>query len=260
MLERSVLTKGEQSRLWRSLTCVLWFAAGRFSRLRRSASRRSSHGATPDELRELVADVRETERQRIRRELHDGVAAALAGIHLRLETAAARLAGEPRTRALVLDAAAETAHTAEEIRRILSDLRPADLDDLGLPGALQRLVTRFEGAGPAVHVEIPEAPLVLPRGVEVAAYRIAGEGLANALRHASAGQVTVRLAVSDDELFLDVIDDGVGIPATGTNHGGLGLASMARRAAEVGGHCMVLPRPDVPSGALVRAVLPRRQV
>jgi signal transduction histidine kinase len=88
----------------------------------------------------------------------------------------------------------------------------------------------------------------------VAAYRIAAEGLNNAVRHASATQVTVRLRSSDTYLRLEIVDDGVGLrPATPR---GVGLSSMARRAAEVGGSSEVLLRPDGRSGTLVRAVLP----
>ncbi|GGO87581.1 sensor histidine kinase [Wenjunlia tyrosinilytica] len=217
--------------------------------------------ALPARLRDRTVAARtaarEEERRRLRRDLHDGLGATLAGVRLVLDSAAARLAHEPTARRLVLHAAAETARTVEEIRRIIDDLRPPDLEDAGLPVALRRLAARLDSPAVAVTAEVPDHPLDLSCTTELAAYRIASEGLANVLRHSGASTVTVRLEVEGGTLVLDVLDDGIG-PSPGCRRGrGTGLASMARRAHEAGGHFALLPRPDARPGTLVRAVLPR---
>jgi signal transduction histidine kinase len=149
----------------------------------------------------LIAE-RAEERRRLRRDLHDGLGPLLAA--LRLEVDADTLDDPPRVRRLVDDAVAE-------IRRISRGLRPPDLDEAGLPGALRRLATRVAGPGGLeVAIDVPAARLDLPAAVEVAAYRIAGEALTNAVRHAHARRITVTLR-AEDALRLEVSDDGIGI-------------------------------------------------
>lgn len=189
----------------------------------------------------LVAE-RAEERRRLRRELHDGLGPLLAA--LRLEVDADILDDPTRVRRLVDDAVAE-------VRRISRDLRPADLDEAGLPGALRRLATRVAGPGGVeVAVDVPAACLGLPAAVEVAAYRIAGESLTNAVRHAHARRLTVTLR-AEDALRLEVSDDGIGMRP---GELGVGLRSMRERAAEVGGQLVVASIAG--AGTTVSAVLP----
>jgi len=89
-----------------------------------------------------------------------------------------------------------------------------------------------------VRVEAPSGLPSLPAAVEVAAYRIAEESLANVVRHAQARTCVVRLSL-DDALRLEICDDGVGLPAA--RHVGVGLLSLHERAAELGGSCVVEP-------------------
>ncbi|HYY11882.1 MAG TPA: ATP-binding protein, partial [Kineosporiaceae bacterium] len=118
------------------------------------------------------------------------------------------------------------------------DLRPPALDDLGLPGSLEVLAQRART--PDRHVTTDLGPLPgLPAAVEVACYRIAAEALANVTKHSGARTVRLSLtALPEGLLVLEVRDDGRGLPeATGGR--GLGLASMRRRAEEIGGRCVV---------------------
>lgn len=209
-----------------------------------------------------VVAAREAERHRLRRDLHDGLGGNLASIRLRLETAAELLADEPAGRRLVTDAARTAAGINAEIRSVIDDLRPPDLAEAGLAGALVRLAARHDGTGTEVRARVPRRLRALHPAVEVAAYRIAAEGLTNALRHAAARTVLLGVWTSATTLRLDIADDGAG-SGTGTGAGrpprrrlGLGIASMVRRAEEVGGTLRILPRTDLPHGTLVRAVLP----
>lgn len=201
--------------------------------------------------RERLVLAREEERRRLRRDLHDGLGSALAGLGLYAGNARRCLAGEP-------DAAAEWIGRLEEgiraavldVRRLVDDLRPPTLDELGLVASLRRQAAALPL--PLTVVSPRELP-PLPAAVEVAAYRIAVEAMVNAARHAHASHAEVRLSLDDaGALCVRVRDDGSGIPAQ--PRAGLGLTSMRERAAELGGRCDA--GPAEPHGTVVRAVLP----
>jgi len=188
---------------------------------------------------------REEERRRLRRDLHDGVGPALAGMALQLDALAGRLAADPALAARAEDLRDRLRGTVTEVRQIVDGLRPAPVDQLGLAGALRGLATD----GVQVEVDLPRE---LPAAVEVAAYRIAGEALANALRHAGATRVALTATLYGDGLRLEVADDGIGFGAGVT--AGVGLQSLHERAAEVGGALSV--ESALGSGTRVTAVLP----
>ena len=236
---------------------IMNHAWGRLPRWRRA----QQAVAAADGVGEQLVAAREDERSRLRTDLHDSLGPALAGIRLRLDVAAERVA-QPGTRQLILDAAAETARTVDDIRRIIDDLRPPDLDGGGIHGALRRLAHRAGVDGKLdVRVELcgSEPARRLSFAIELAAYRIASESLTNVLRHARARTVTVRLTDHGGWLTLEVTDDGNGPPGAGACRRGVGLASMAHRAQDVGGRCEVLARPDGRPGTHVRARLPRSE-
>ena len=140
-----------------------------------------------------------------------------------------------------------------DVRRISHDLRPAALDELGLVDSLRQrgeAVTDASDGHPLVRVVADGIP-ALPAAVEVAAYRIATEALTNVVRHAEASMCTVHLS-ADGSLHIEVNDDGRGLPAAVPR--GVGLDSMAERAAELGGSCIIESAPG--SGTTVRAELP----
>jgi len=145
-----------------------------------------------------------------------------------------------------------------DIRRLVYDLRPPALDDLGLVEALRQLAERYgsEGGNLHVQVEAPEVLLQLPAAVEVAVYRIAQEALTNVVRHARAKTCIVRLVVKDD-VILEIVDDGVGIPKE--RSAGVGLSSMRERASELGGTCVVESTPEGGTRVLVRLPLAKEE-
>lgn len=214
-------------------------------------------GRTVTRLRmsqQLMVEAVESERRRLRQELHDGLGPALAGIALGLRAAGGSIAAQaPATSQLLDRLAAETEASLEEVRRIVYDLRPPALDQLGLRGAVLAHAERCCSAPdtPNLRSEISRLP-TLPASVEIASYRIAVEGITNALRHAAAQSLRLRLAIEGDNLVVEVADDGCGLPAEVIP--GVGIISMRERAESVGGQ-LTLSTGDA-GGTTVRAVLP----
>jgi signal transduction histidine kinase len=207
--------------------------------------------------RERLVAAREEERRRLRRDLHDGLGAQLAGLNVQAGTLRRLIPRDPAAAdELVVELRKELRSAIADIRRLVYDLRPPALDDLGLVAALHQLAERYsaEGEHLRVSVEAPEDLPHLPAAVEVAIYRIAQEALTNVVRHAQAKTCVVRLAVKED-VALDIVDDGVGIPAERT--AGVGLSSMYERAAELGGRCVVEPVIKGGTQVLVRLPLPK---
>jgi signal transduction histidine kinase len=206
--------------------------------------------------RERLVAAREEERRRLRRDLHDGLGAQLAGLTVQAGVLR-RLIGEdpPAAEELAGELRQELRGAIADIRRLVQGLRPPALDELGLAGALERLaeVIGAEADGPRITVEAGDVP-ALPAAVEVAVYRIVQEALTNVVRHASAGSFVVGLEVAPQTVVVTVTDDGVGL-VRAPGSAGVGLSSMRERAEEMGGTATVEDAPV--GGVLVRAELPR---
>lgn len=207
--------------------------------------------------RQRLVTAKEEERRRLRRDLHDGLGPKLAALGLKLDAARMLAVDRPAAAVDLLGAVkADIRETIEDIRRLVYGLRPPALDELGLVGAVREDVQRFvAGGGPDVVVEAPQVLPALPAAVEVAAYWIVNEAVTNVVRHAGARRCVVRLAL-DGELLLSVRDDGTGMPAAW--RAGVGTASMAERAAELGGQLQIrAPEAGPGTEVVARIPLPR---
>ena len=204
--------------------------------------------------RERLVAAREEERRRIRRDLHDGLGPVLAGIAMQLDAARRLMRSDPDTAGPLLQHLREQTQAAiTDIRRLVYELRPPALDDLGLTGALaQHAASCSTPGGLQVSIDTGPALPALPAAVEVAAYRIATEAVTNVARHAGARTATVTLTAAEGVLRVEVTDDGRGISPA--NRAGVGLTSMRERAEELGGTCALRPRPG--GGSIVSAQLP----
>jgi signal transduction histidine kinase len=210
--------------------------------------------ATLQQSRERLILAREEERRRLRRDLHDDLAPTLVGLSLRASTIGDLITSDPdeaRQVAGYLDGAIRDAVT--NIRRLVYDLRPPALDDLGLLAAIRERALEYSSAqGLRVEVTAQERLPPLPAAVEVAAYRIVQEGLLNVVKHARAQHCSIRITL-DAALTIEIADDGVGLPAT--HAAGVGLRSIQERAAELGGVCQFTESAGVGTRLVVRLPL-----
>lgn len=211
--------------------------------------------------RQEIVTSREEERRRLRRDLHDGLGPTLASHMLKIGSARALLAENPALAdQLLSEMENDVEKTLAEVRRIVYDLRPPELDQLGLVKAIQAYVDEYERVtGLTITLHTPSTMPPLPAAAEVAAYRIAQEGLANVIRHAQARHCIIGLMLEtaaagngDGRLRLTIQDDGVGLSEHLTV--GVGLHSMRERAEELGGTISVEPLET--GGTLINALLP----
>jgi signal transduction histidine kinase len=204
--------------------------------------------------RERLVTAREEERRRLRRDLHDGLGPALASMTLQAETACELIPEQPDVAARILsDLVGQLQSSTADIRRLVYDLRPPALDDLGLAEALRLFVTRSRSRQLRLDLDLPPVLPPLSAAAEVAVYRIVQEAVVNVLRHAGAASCTVSLRAEDGGVVVEVVDDGVGLD--GQQREGVGLRSMRERASELGGSCDVTAGPA--GGTQVHVRLPR---
>ena len=202
--------------------------------------------------RERLVLAREEERRRLRRDLHDGIGSELAGLALHAGNARKALPDSPEEAERWVRPLEDGIRSiVADVRRIVDDLRPPALDDLGLAEAIRQRSTAIY-PGTVLTEGLDDGPL--PAAVEVAAYRIATEALANVARHTHASEVTVSLRTGSAPgcLHLEVCDNGPGLPTRIRR--GVGLRSMQERAEEVGGTCEI--RSGTGHGTVVHAALP----
>jgi signal transduction histidine kinase len=208
-----------------------------------------------DRLRRSIESA-ETERRRWARELHDETLQGLAALKVLL-TGARRLEDPARMRAAIDGAIAHVARDIDGLHALITELRPAALDQLGLVPALESLGERTKhlhglDVDLAVELEGGEDRRLDPE-VETAAYRLVQEALTNVAKHARATAVRIRVGEDDSTLALEVADDGVGFDASAPPQGGFGVIGMRERAELVGGSLEFEPGHP---GTVVRARLP----
>jgi signal transduction histidine kinase len=199
-------------------------------------------------------DAAEAERRRWARELHDETLQGLGGLRVLL-CATLRRAREAEVAELLREGVGQVEREIENLRAIITELRPAALDDLGLAPAIEALVARMstvEGLSIESVVDLPGDGGRLSRELETTVYRLVQEALTNVAKHAQADRVRVAVGTAGGRVQVEVADDGRGFdPAAASN--GFGLAGMRERVELSGGRLVVEPAPP---GTTVRAVLP----
>jgi len=209
-------------------------------------------------LARQVVRFQEDERAHLARELHDGATQTMVSAKLLVESAIEQLEREDRTAPRVLDKAlAGLKQSLDEVRRISHRLRPAMLDQLGLPAALELLAREANDAGGTrVELQVVGEPAPLPDEVKTALFRVSQEALANVAKHAQAHGVQVRLEFDADGVALRIADDGRGFELDAIQldpHRGIGLRNMRERLASIGGRFEVQSAPG--AGTALRATV-----
>ncbi len=208
---------------------------------------------------QLFADTREmatlNERNRIAREIHDTLAQGLTGILVQLQAADGWLEREPSRARRAVDHAIDLARSSlQEARRSVWDLRPKALQQTDLAAAIREELARAQAhsrVGTSINVH-SLVDIQLSAEVEVAAFRIAQEAIANALHHGRPSEIAVEMSQEGQTLCLQVSDDGGGFdPAAPRRRGAFGITSMRERAVACGGELQVISR----AGGGTRVVL-----
>ncbi len=214
--------------------------------------------------REKIIAERENERKRLRRDLHDGLGPTLASQTLKLDAALELLDAEkPETREarkILQDVKTQTQNTVADIRRIVYELRPPALDDLGLVGALRAHLAQYNTTnGLQITFDAPGELPPLSAAVQLNAYRIVLEAVNNVVKHAGAKHCVVRVMTNDgrrmtdgEPLRIEIADDGNGSPEH--FRAGVGISSMRERAKELGGTFRI--EANEPKGTRVIAKFP----
>ncbi len=231
--------------------------------LRDITERKRAHDAleeTHRQLHELYAamhDVREAERMRIARELHDELAQWLTALKMDVSWFASRL---PRAEKPLVDKAEKMKQLVDamvgSVRRIAADLRPAMLDDLGLTPAVEHLVHEFsQHTGIVVSLDLDASAVEFKDPLVTAIYRMVQEALTNVARHAQATEVRVSVRVAGERLKVAVGDNGKGIDAEALNkEKSYGLRGIRERAHTLGGTASI--RAGTQGGTLVEIEIP----
>lgn len=229
------------------------------ARLEESQKREALKG----ELFRRIVDAQEAERQRIARDLHDETGQALTAIGMGLRGLSTMLTNNRnRDQTIKTLRRLETlsADSLLELQRLITDLRPSHLDDLGLPAALRWYAGKVqERTDLNVKVKIEGDELLITSTLKIAIFRIVQEALNNITKHANAKDVYIKLEYQPTRVIVSVRDDGIGfdldmVRMSRTRRPSLGLAGMQERAALVGGEMSIQSSPG--QGTLIEAKLP----
>lgn len=204
----------------------------------RMAQRISAELQTREELLERAVDASEMERRRIAADLHDGTVQHLAGLSFALAGMAAKAqsAGDAETASVLTDAAQTSRTSVRELRTLLVDIYPPNLEGSGLAPAIADLLAGLQGI--EVESDLAELPDLDPR-VRAVLYRVARETIANVSKHSGARAVNVRLAREDSTVVLSVVDDGGGFDPSVRREGHLGLRLVEDLVESIGGRLTI---------------------
>jgi signal transduction histidine kinase len=211
-----------------------------------------------------VVAAQEAERQRMARDLHDETGQSLTAIGLGLRGLESKIAQDPERAASTLhELQSLTADSLRELQRLMTDLRPSHLDDLGLPAALRWYAAKVEERYPLkVKVDLAGHEQPLGEPAKIATFRIIQEALNNVIRHSEARNARVTVDYADKGLRVSVRDDGCGFDlerlrrTQASSRPPLGLAGMQERAALLGGFVTIQSNPG--NGTTIEAFVPYR--
>ncbi len=268
-LDRQVNDNVHGTMAWIAGIALLGVAAIGVSGMALNVSDARSADAKLRNLARQVVKSQEDERAHLSRELHDSTSQTLVSIKLLLESAMSQL-GREQAPAALQRAVQRLGDALQEVRSISHRLRPAELDTLGLPAALDDLATEFDQHGRVrVALQLWGAAPQLPDEVNTVLFRVVQESLTNIEKHARATRVQIRLIFHDGGLRLRIVDDGIGfdVPAIRVDpRRGIGMRNMRERVESIGGSFSIDSRPgrtavlaDLPGEAISRLRAPPKK-
>lgn len=205
-----------------------------------------------------IIEAQEEERKRISREIHDGPAQLLANVLIRSDIAEkVHKEGEPEQALIEIRSLKEMIRSAlYEVRRIIYDLRPMALDDLGLIPTLQRYLATIEEYKKVVRITFAHIGIEkrLHSKYEVALFRLIQEAVQNALKHANAKEISVKMELRKDRVSVIVKDDGIGFNPAERKNGSFGLIGMHERIVILEGSLTIDSKPD--KGTSIKIQIP----
>jgi len=214
-------------------------------------------------LQDMLA-VQEEERRRIARELHDETSQVLASLNANLEVAVSSLQTDNgRAESLLKKVQSMSVSIMDNISKLIYQLRPSLLDDLGLVPAIRWLeANNLQPSGVRARLVTKGRRRRLPRDVETAIFRVVQEAFNNVVRHSKARHVGVTLQFADDMVTLDIEDDGIGFDVEEAVHSkarprGLGLLGMSERIELIGGKITI--HSQTSAGTQIHIEIPRRK-
>jgi signal transduction histidine kinase len=224
-------------------------------------TRIANHTSQLQAISERAINAQEEERVRIARSLHDDTAQSISMLIIHLERLGNLLpAGAPDVTRYIADSQSVATKLLENLRKIIWDLRPSILDDLGLFSAIRWFArTNLEKAGVKVDFHASSEITRLPPHLETMLFRIAQEAISNILRHAHAGKVGIRLWTAEEQVWLEIKDDGQGFDIEKTTERAvdqkqLGLLGIQERASLVHGGVKIVSSPE--SGTRLQVHIP----
>lgn len=218
--------------------------------------RKAQLGALLDEL----LDTQEEERKRIARELHDETAQTVAVLGMSIEMALQALMEGQLEPAMLMDLRSRVGLLLDDIGRIIKDLRPPVLDDLGLESALGWFMDRYmRGRAIGYYLDVHGIePGTFDKSSELRVFRMVQEALVNTARHSDATHVSVHIKRKGDEVDIEVVDNGVGFdvdraaaPEKDDYDGGFGLLGIRERVEQMGGVIEIISAPGEGTGIYI---------
>jgi signal transduction histidine kinase len=209
-----------------------------------------------------IITAQEEERRRIARELHDDISQTLTGLSISLKSIKGLIASDPDTAGKEIESLRQsTRGTVENVRRLILDLRPSLLDDLGLVPAISWYVENYLApAGVEAKLEVTGVEKRLPSSVEIALFRVVQEALTNIVKHARARTARICLKFIPSAIVGDIEDDGRGFGVSEVRHGksqGMGLSGMVERIELIKGKMDI--KSELGKGTHIHFEIPRQE-
>lgn len=220
--------------------------------------------ASRGQLLQKVLMVQEEERRRVARELHDETTQSILGLVMRLEAATAIPDGDAnKIKGMLADIRSLAVSTLDNVHKVIFDLRPSVLDDLGLLSALRWYAqNRLEELNIKARVEVTGEEKELPPQIEIALFRVGQEAITNIAKHAQANNVLINVEFKDSTIALEIEDDGRGfdmkiLKQYADENQGVGLLGMRERIELLGGQFCIESQPG--KGTRITVEVPLKQ-